>query len=222
MADDPAPRKESFGKTLKAKVLGVPLGVVLVGGVLAGAWYLRRRAAAQAAAADQGQPQSASNNPGLADTSSGTLPYMGSPVFLTVTSPNVPSDTGSGSTGGGTGSGSGSGSGGGSAGGGTGSGSGSGGGSTTPPTSTPPTSTPPPPPPVTSQTYVVHSGDTLSAIAAREHVPGGWVALYKANAKMLDDIARSHGETRGDLGLGPGSHWIYPNERLVLPSGSHL
>ena len=34
-------------------------------------------------------------------------------------------------------------------------------------------------------TYVVHSGDTLSSIAAKEHVHGGWHALYRANRHRL-------------------------------------
>ena len=34
-------------------------------------------------------------------------------------------------------------------------------------------------------TYVVRAGDTLSAIAARHHVPGGWRALYRANRAKI-------------------------------------
>ena len=36
-----------------------------------------------------------------------------------------------------------------------------------------------------SGSYVVHRGDTLSSIAAKEHVHGGWRALYRANRKHL-------------------------------------
>jgi hypothetical protein len=35
------------------------------------------------------------------------------------------------------------------------------------------------------RSYTVHSGDTLSAIADRLHVSGGWRALYRANHKHL-------------------------------------
>jgi L,D-peptidoglycan transpeptidase YkuD (ErfK/YbiS/YcfS/YnhG family) len=55
--------------------------------------------------------------------------------------------------------------------------------------------------PVTS--YTVHSGDTLSGIAAKEHVPGGWTALAKAN-----HIA--------------SPYVIKPGERLTLPAGSYV
>jgi hypothetical protein len=34
-------------------------------------------------------------------------------------------------------------------------------------------------------TYVVRSGDTLSAIASRIHVPGGWTALYRINRAKI-------------------------------------
>jgi resuscitation-promoting factor RpfA len=33
--------------------------------------------------------------------------------------------------------------------------------------------------------YVVRSGDSLSAIAARHHVQGGWRALYRANRTLI-------------------------------------
>src|SRR6516165_11388198 len=33
--------------------------------------------------------------------------------------------------------------------------------------------------------YVVQDGDTLSAIAARLAVPGGWPALYAANRRLI-------------------------------------
>jgi resuscitation-promoting factor RpfA len=35
------------------------------------------------------------------------------------------------------------------------------------------------------KTYRVRHGDTLSGIARRQHVPGGWHALYRANHKHL-------------------------------------
>ncbi|MEO9139568.1 MAG: transglycosylase family protein [Jatrophihabitans sp.] len=34
-------------------------------------------------------------------------------------------------------------------------------------------------------TYTVHSGDTLSKIASKKHVHGGWHALYKANKSTV-------------------------------------
>ena len=36
-----------------------------------------------------------------------------------------------------------------------------------------------------SHTYVVHGGDTLSGIAHKHHVKGGWHALYRANRKTM-------------------------------------
>ncbi|MFC1434505.1 LysM peptidoglycan-binding domain-containing protein [Streptacidiphilus sp. N1-3] len=51
-------------------------------------------------------------------------------------------------------------------------------------------------------TYTVKAGDTLSGIAAREHVPGGWSALAK----------RNH--------IG-SPYVIRPGEKLVLPAGSY-
>lgn len=39
----------------------------------------------------------------------------------------------------------------------------------------------------TTGTYVVKRGDTLSRIAARHHVKGGWKALYRANASRLSN-----------------------------------
>ncbi|WP_263984059.1 LysM peptidoglycan-binding domain-containing protein [Streptomyces sp. HPF1205] len=61
--------------------------------------------------------------------------------------------------------------------------------------------TPPGTTPVTS--YTVHSGDTLSGIAAKEHVPGGWTALAKTNHIASPYIIR-------------------PGERLTLPAGSYV
>jgi len=50
-------------------------------------------------------------------------------------------------------------------------------------------------------TYVVHRGDTLSKIAARKHVRGGWHALFSKNASRL------HGNPNR----------IYVGQHLVLP-----
>ncbi|AEV81580.1 secreted protein [Actinoplanes sp. SE50] len=41
-----------------------------------------------------------------------------------------------------------------------------------------------------SHTYVVRRGDTLSRIASRYHVRGGWRALYRTNAKRLSSPNR--------------------------------
>jgi LysM repeat protein len=49
--------------------------------------------------------------------------------------------------------------------------------------------------------YVVQPGDTLSAIAARFSVPGGWPALYTANRPLI----------------GPDPNTIHPATVLVLP-----
>ncbi|WP_460447031.1 transglycosylase family protein [Angustibacter aerolatus] len=48
--------------------------------------------------------------------------------------------------------------------------------------------------------YTVRSGDTLSRIAARKHVRGGWKAVYKANRSHLSSPNR-----------------IYVGQKLVLP-----
>jgi resuscitation-promoting factor RpfA len=49
--------------------------------------------------------------------------------------------------------------------------------------------------------YVVRRGDTLSSIAHRKHVRGGWRALYKANRR----------------GIGTNPNVIYVGQRLRLP-----
>jgi hypothetical protein len=49
-------------------------------------------------------------------------------------------------------------------------------------------STPPPPPPpakADGRTYVVQPGDTLSSIAQRQGVKGGWKSLYKLNRSVV-------------------------------------
>jgi len=51
------------------------------------------------------------------------------------------------------------------------------------------------------QVYQVRRGDTLSAIARRRHVPGGWRAIYRIN--------------RHTIGANP--NLIHPGERLALP-----
>jgi hypothetical protein len=49
--------------------------------------------------------------------------------------------------------------------------------------------------------YTVRSGDTLSGIASRYHVAGGWERLYQLN--------------RRTIGSDPGM--IYPGQRLLVP-----
>lgn len=51
--------------------------------------------------------------------------------------------------------------------------------------------------------YTVVGGDTLSGIAAKEHVPGGWTALAKDNHIASPYVIR-------------------PGEKLVLPVGSYI
>ncbi|MFE3513776.1 transglycosylase family protein [Streptomyces sp. NPDC059166] len=53
---------------------------------------------------------------------------------------------------------------------------------------------------VGEETYVVESGDVLSAIAERADVDGGWPALYELNREVLDQ----------------GPHLIFPGQRLRL------
>lgn len=57
-----------------------------------------------------------------------------------------------------------------------------------------------PAPAVSGRTYVVQSGDTLSKIAIREHVSGGWRTLYSANKKVV----------------GSNPNFILPGQRLSL------
>ena len=54
--------------------------------------------------------------------------------------------------------------------------------------------------PTAGGSYVVHSGDTLSGIAAKRDVPGGWQNLYRMNKKTI--------------GSNPGL--IHPGQRLHL------
>jgi LysM repeat protein len=50
-------------------------------------------------------------------------------------------------------------------------------------------------------TYTVQPGDTLSAIAARFHTPGGWEAIYQLNQKVI----------------GPDPNQLSPGQILKLP-----
>lgn len=49
--------------------------------------------------------------------------------------------------------------------------------------------------------YTVRDGDTLSTIAARLHLPGGWPALYRLNKALI----------------GPDPGLIFPGQVLTLP-----
>ena len=55
----------------------------------------------------------------------------------------------------------------------------------------------------TSRYYVVRQGDTLSKIATKHKVPGGWLSIYAANHKKI---------ANPDV--------ILPGQRLILPSHS--
>lgn len=61
-------------------------------------------------------------------------------------------------------------------------------------------SKPPPATPHTTSSYTVVAGDTLSAIAAAHHTPGGWQAIAHANTSVV-----------------PVPDLIYPGETLRLP-----
>ncbi|WP_030436416.1 transglycosylase family protein [Actinoplanes subtropicus] len=51
----------------------------------------------------------------------------------------------------------------------------------------------------TGNTYVVRSGDTLSAIATTNHISGGWHTLYQLNSKTVSD-----------------PNLIFPGQRITL------
>lgn len=62
-----------------------------------------------------------------------------------------------------------------------------------------------------TKTYTVKSGDTLNAIASRNHVDEP--ALYSMNSGTIEATARSHGFSSSD-----GGHWIFPGEVLKIPA----
>lgn len=73
---------------------------------------------------------------------------------------------------------------------------------TVPGPSAPPPTVPAPAPPVPARrTYTVVRGDTLSGIASRFGVAGGWSALYAANRAVI----------------GGNPNLIYPGQTLVIP-----
>jgi LysM repeat protein len=85
------------------------------------------------------------------------------------------------------------------------------GGSTTPTPTPTPVPTPAPPPRVKSITYQVHSGDTLSAIAAKYHTTVS--KIYTLNKSLIESVAHQHG-----LSSSGGGHWIWSGERLLIPT----
>ena len=54
---------------------------------------------------------------------------------------------------------------------------------------------------LSGKTYTVHSGDTLSKIAATLHTHGGWQLLADANASTISD-----------------PNLIFPGQKLHLPA----
>ncbi|MDR6212175.1 hypothetical protein QE364_003906 [Nocardioides zeae] len=82
------------------------------------------------------------------------------------------------------------------------------------PSPKPPAPKPPPKPatPTTKvETYVVQRGDTLSAIAKRFKVTGGWRALYQRNKSTIEARAKAAGRSSSQ-----GGKWIYPGTRLQV------
>lgn len=86
------------------------------------------------------------------------------------------------------------------------------------PTPTPAPTPTPTPSPVSPTYYTVVSGDTLSKIAPRFGV--STVALGQANSAILTSTAQQHGITgTSKYGSYPKAwDYIYPGERLVIPS----
>ncbi len=79
------------------------------------------------------------------------------------------------------------------------------------PTYTPQGSPTTPPASVASPTYyVIKSGDTLSAIAAKFGTT--WQTIYNANKSLIDSTAAQHGITSSQY------NWIYPGENIIVKS----
>jgi LysM repeat protein len=55
--------------------------------------------------------------------------------------------------------------------------------------------------PASAKSYTVRDGDTLSKIAAKHHIAGGWQALYKLNRAKI----------------GPNPNIIHRGQKLTLP-----
>lgn len=67
----------------------------------------------------------------------------------------------------------------------------------------------PAPAPSGKRSYTVVHGDTLSGIAGKLHVSGGWQALYSENKATIEAAAKAHGKSSSDNG-----HWIFPGTVL--------
>lgn len=61
-------------------------------------------------------------------------------------------------------------------------------------------------------TYTIRPDDTLWGIAERFNVPGGWKALYDANAQRLNAAAVSRG-----FGSSNGGRFIWPGTVIEIP-----
>ena len=91
------------------------------------------------------------------------------------------------------------------------------------PVSSPPSTPTPTPPPVSTTTnaqpvvYRVQPGDTLTSIAAKYHVPGGWQALYNYNIGTGPGTANRDASTIATL-KQRGPNLIYSNEAIYIPT----
>ena len=61
-----------------------------------------------------------------------------------------------------------------------------------------------------TRTYIVKSGDTLSAIAVSDHTT--WQNLYSMNKSIIDATAARYGHTTNQF------DWIYAGEALQIPA----
>lgn len=173
--------------TLKGKVMGVPVWLLVAALAGLGYWYVKNRNTSSA------QDDSDSGTAGVFDMAPLAEPMPTQSIFYI----NVPGAGDGGTT---TSPPAG----------------GAPGGSTQPPGSTIPgghPGSPTPPGKVKSITYTVQKGDTLSAIANKYHVKGGWKSLYQADKSLIDSTARAHGY-KGDKPY----NYIYPGEKLVIPA----
>ena len=179
--------------TLKGRFAGIPVWMIVAALVGVGYWWVKKRGSGTQQAQDSTSADSA-NAAGVFDTGPLAQPMPTQDVFYI----NVPGQPNPGVT---TGPGAG----------------GAPGGSTQPPGggSAPGghPGTPNPPPKTTSISYTVQRGDTLSAIASKYKVKGGWKGLYQADKSIIDATARAHGYT-GDK----PQDFIYPGERLAIPA----
>lgn len=191
MSDDGGGSGGSVKAILMRKVGPFPLVVYGGMGVVALAWYLHKRNAANAAAAAADQPAATSSNIGASSlpdmfSMAYPMPYSND-VFVNIKNdlplPAAPAPTPAPTP-------------------------------APPPPPPPAVVLPPPPPKQTSITYVVKSGDTLWAIAAKFLGSGAaYPRIYAANAGLIEAIARQHG-----FASSSGGHWIFPGEQLVIPT----